>query len=171
MGLTKQVLIDYTIFKLYNNTVKMQAAYMEKALQEANKAALRNEVPVGAILVSYHNNTIIATAGNTVIENCDPTAHAEINVIRLACKHKQSQYLENCDIYVTLEPCAMCAQAISNARIRRVYYGAYDPKSGGVDHGAMVFKSPCCHHVPEVYGGIMEQKCATILQDFFKEKR
>ncbi len=149
----------------------MQETYMKKALNEANLAQLRNEVPVGALIVDGKTNEIIAVGGNQVIEHNDPTAHAEINVIRQACKDKSSVYLETCDIYVTLEPCAMCAQAISHARIRRVYYGAYDPKSGGVDHGARVFGSSSCHHKPEVYGGIMETECASVLTEFFRGKR
>jgi tRNA(adenine34) deaminase len=149
----------------------MQETYMKKALNEANLAELRGEVPVGAVIVDGKTNEIIAVGGNQVIEHNDPTAHAEMNVIRQACKDKSSVYLEDCDIYVSLEPCAMCAQAISHARIRRVYYGAYDPKSGGVDHGARVFSSSSCHHKPEVYGGIMETECAEILVQFFKNKR
>ncbi len=144
---------------------------MEKALAEAKAAIARGEVPVGAVLVDFNHNRIIAAQGNTVIATHDPSAHAEINVIRAACRDKLSTHLDNCDIYVTLEPCAMCAQAISNARIRRIYYGAYDPKSGGVDHGAMVLNSTSCHHKPEVYGGIMERDCAMLLQNFFRDKR
>ena len=146
-------------------------SYMKLAINEAKCAFMRGEVPVGAVLVDYKTKNIIARAGNMVIEGSDPTAHAEINVIRIACKEKLSTFLDFCDIYTTLEPCAMCAQAISNARIRRVYYGAYDPKSGGVDHGAMVFRSSSCHHKPEVYGGIMEEECGKLLTDFFKDRR
>jgi tRNA(Arg) A34 adenosine deaminase TadA len=145
--------------------------YMHQAINEAKAAAMRNEVPVGAVLVEFRTGTIFASAGNTVLENNDPTAHAEINVIRIACRQKLSTYLDACDIYVTLEPCAMCAQAISNARIRRIYYGAYDPKSGGVDHGARVLQSSSCHHKPDVYGGIMESDCGSLLTAFFKSKR
>lgn len=151
--------------------MKMQDTYMKKAISEAKLAAIRDEVPVGAVIVDYKTGEILASGSNQVIENSDPTAHAEINVIRQACGDKVSVYLDSCDIYVTLEPCAMCAQAISNARIRRVYYGAYDPKSGGVDHGARVFESTSCHHKPEVYGGIMEAECASLLVEFFKGKR
>ena len=144
---------------------------MKKALAQAKLASLRDEVPVGAVIVNCKTGEIIAFGGNKVIENSDPTAHAEINVIRQACAAKSSVYLDGCDIYVTLEPCAMCAQAISNARIRRIYYGAYDPKSGGIDHGARVLESSSCHHKPEVYGGIMEAECASLLVEFFKGKR
>ena len=159
------------LFNSIPNTLKMQVTYMEKALDEAKLALYRDEVPVGAVLVNYKNNKIIARASNLVIENHDPTAHAEINVIRQACSDIKSTHLGGCDIYVTLEPCAMCAQAISNARIRRIYYGAYDPKSGGVDHGARVLESSSCHHKPEVYGGIMEEECSKLLSEFFKGKR
>ena len=147
----------------------MQESYMQKALIEAHCALIRDEVPVGAVLVDYKTGKIIAAGSNLVLENSDPTAHAEMNVIRAACREKSSPNLSECDIYVTLEPCAMCAQAISNAQIRRIYYGAYDPKSGGVDHGARVLLSS--HHKPEVYGGILEQECGQILKDFFKGKR
>ena len=149
----------------------MQETYMQKALSEAKLAECRGEVPVGAVIVDYKNNVIIAHGGNMVIENNDPTAHAEMIVIREACKNNASIYLEECDIYVSLEPCAMCAQAISHARIRRIYYGAYDPKSGGVDHGARVIESSSCHHKPEIYGGIMEAEASSILTEFFKAKR
>lgn len=149
----------------------MQAHYMKAALLQARSALIINEVPVGAVLVDYKNNFIVASKCNTNITDNDPTAHAEINVIRAACQNKSSPHLENCDIYVTLEPCAMCAAAISNARIRRIYYGAYDVKSGGVDNGARVLSTTSCHHKPEVYSGIMEQECAQLLQDFFKVKR
>lgn len=144
---------------------------MEKALATAEKAFSANEVPVGAVVVNYISNKIVSLAHNTVITDNDPTAHAEMNAIRKACKELRTFHLEECDIYVTLEPCAMCAQAISNARIRRIYYGAYDPKSGGVDHGAMVLKSQNCHHKPEVYSGIMERKCSDLLKLFFQNKR
>lgn len=147
----------------------MQETYMLKAIAESQFAIEIDEVPVGAVLVDYKSGKIIASGNNRVIMNSDPTAHAEINAIRIACKEKGNYQLENCDIYITLEPCAMCAQAISNARIRRIYYGAYDPKSGGTDHGARVLNH--AHHKPEVYGGIMEAECGRILKEFFKNKR
>lgn len=173
VGINYSVCISPTPITLTPNTphMKMQVSYMQKALDEAKLAIGRDEVPVGAVLVDYKKSCIIAVASNRVIENSDPTAHAEINVIRMACKDKGCPYLDNCDIYVTLEPCAMCAQAISNARIRRIYYGAYDPKSGGVDHGAKVLSSSSCHHKPDVYGGIMEEDCGKLLVEFFKGKR
>lgn len=144
--------------------------YMAQALKQAKAAADRGEVPVGAVLVDSEG-IIIAAAGNQTIEFCDPTAHAEVLVIRKAAADRKSQRLSDCDLYVTLEPCPMCATAISFARLRRVYFGAYDPKGGGVDHGPRVFDHATCHHRPEVYGGINEQACAEILKDFFSEKR
>src|SRR5690606_32459812 len=128
-----------------------------------------SEVPVGAVIV--HGGAIVAQAHNRVIQDRDPTAHAEILVIRQACALFKTARLEGCDLYVTLEPCAMCAQAISLARLRRVYFGAYDPKSGGVEHGAKVFSHPTCHHKPEIYGGIKAQSCGLLLKNFFKERR
>ncbi len=138
---------------------------MEQAIDEARSAAARGEVPVGAVLV--RDGQVIARAGNQVEADRDPTAHAEILVLRRAGATR----LEGCDLYVTLEPCPMCAQAIAFARLRRVYFGAYDPKGGGVDHGARIFEQTSCHHRPEVYGGIDEGSCAALLVSFFKERR
>lgn len=143
---------------------------MELALTEARAAAARGEVPVGAVLVSA-NGEIVAHAGNRTRELNDPSAHAEMLVIRKACKVLGSERLNDHDLYVTLEPCAMCAAAISFARIRRLYFGAGDEKGGGVDHGARFFMLPTCHHAPEVYGGIAERESAEILKEFFKERR
>ena len=142
---------------------------MQKALAAAVKAKDLGEVPVGAIIVK--NGEIICTTHNEVETAKDPTAHAEILAIRSAAKIIGDIRLTGCDMYVTLEPCAMCAQAISFARINRLYFGAYDPKGGGVDHGAKVFSHKTCMHKPEVYGGISEQKCADLLKDFFKNLR
>lgn len=144
--------------------------FMELALAEAEKAAQRGEVPVGAVIVD-ERGSVIAQAGNRTIELSDPTAHAEMLVIRQACASMSSQRLTGCDIYVSLEPCPMCAQAISCARINRIYYGAEDPKSGGVDHGPRIFDHASCHHKPEVYGGIGEKRAATLLTDFFAARR
>ena len=144
---------------------------MKDALIQANIAIKHDEVPVGAIIIERASNKIIAKAFNQVETLNDPTAHAEILAIKEACRKKNSKFLENCDLYVTLEPCAMCAQAISLARISRLYFAAYDPKSGGVDHGAKVFKSTSCHFKPEIYGGIHEEEAAQLLQNFFKQKR
>lgn len=142
---------------------------MDLALEEADKAALRGEVPVGAVLVK--DGTVLARDGNRTLELNDPTAHAEILVIRKACQDLGSQRLPGCDLYVTLEPCPMCAGAISFARIRRLYYGAGDEKGGAVDHGTRFFAQPTCHHAPEVYAGIGEQSAARVLKDFFQTKR
>jgi tRNA(Arg) A34 adenosine deaminase TadA len=149
----------------------MQATYMLNALEEAKKSYDNNEVPIGAVIVDSISGEIICRTGNIMECSLDPTCHAEINAIRAACKIKNSVRLPQCDLYVTLEPCPMCAQAISFARIRRVYFGAYDPKGGGVEHGAKIFSASSCHHKPEVYGGIMEKECGAILQDFFVKKR
>ncbi len=142
---------------------------MAQALLEAGKAFDKDEVPVGAVIV--HNGQIIAAAHNECIIGVDPTAHAEILALRQAASVMQSIRLEECDIFVTLEPCAMCAQALAHARIRCLYFGAYDPKGGGVEHGARVFSQATCHHRPEVIGGIYEKECGEILVDFFRQKR
>jgi len=142
---------------------------MELAIKQAFIAKDNGEVPIGAVLV--HNGKIVAQSGNLTIAQSDPTAHAEINVIRERCNELGDQRIPDHDLYVTLEPCPMCAAAISNARIRRVVFGAYDPKGGGVDHGAKIFTHDTCHHKPEAIGGVMEQTCADILKDFFEGKR
>jgi tRNA(Arg) A34 adenosine deaminase TadA len=144
--------------------------FMRAALQEARMAAIRDEVPVGAVIVGP-NGRIIAAAGNDVMGAMDPTGHAEINAIRKAAGIMASERLEGCDMYVTLEPCAMCAQAIAFARIRRLYFGAEDPKGGGVTVGARIYEQPTTHHRPEVYGGILEEASAQLLRDFFKARR
>jgi tRNA(adenine34) deaminase len=143
---------------------------MQIALEEARAAAARGEVPVGAVVVSS-TGEIIARDGNRTLEQKDPAAHAELLAIRAACQHLHSERLPDCDLYVTLEPCTMCAGVISFARIRRLYYGASDPKSGGVEHGARFFKLPTCHHAPDIYGGIAESEARVLLQSFFKERR
>ena len=145
-------------------------SHMNQALEEARAAAERGEVPVGAVLVSP-DGQVVATAGNRTRERADPTAHAEIEVIRAACAELGSERLTGYDLYVTLEPCAMCAAAIAAARIARVYYGASDPKSGGVAHGARVFTHPQAHHVPEVYDGICAEDAERLLRTFFAAKR
>lgn len=144
-------------------------SYMDQALTEAKAAALRGEVPVGAVVL--REGDVIAAEGNRTREYDDPTAHAEILAIRAACRILQAERLSGCDLYVTLEPCAMCAGAIAAARIGRVYYGAPDPKSGGVDHGARVFSHPQAHHVPEVYEGIAARESAALLKAFFAKRR
>ncbi len=144
--------------------------FMRQALAEARFAAARGEVPIGAVIVGP-NGRIVAAAGNDVIGPKDPTGHAEMVAIRKAADILQSERLEGCDMYVTLEPCAMCAQAISFARIRRLYYGADDPKGGGITVGARIFNHSTTHHKPEVYGGILEKEAAQLLRDFFQERR
>jgi tRNA(Arg) A34 adenosine deaminase TadA len=148
-----------------------QNKYMIEALAEAKRAAEAGEVPVGALLVDGTTGEVVARSGNRTERDHDATAHAEILVIKRGGQVYGTPRLVNCDLYVTLEPCPMCAAAISLARLRRVYYGAYDPKSGGVDHGPRVFTHPTCHHVPELYGGMHEAECGAILKDFFKDKR
>ena len=143
---------------------------MDLALQEAHAAAKRGEVPVGAVIAAADGN-IVASAGNRTIEFNDPTAHAEILAIREACGQIGSQRLTDHDLYVTLEPCAMCAAAISFARIRRLYFAASDDKMGAVENGPRFFNQPTCHHAPEVYGGIGEVQARSLLVDFFKERR
>ena len=145
-------------------------SYMDVALEEARAAGARGEVPVGAVIVAP-DGTVAARAGNRTRELCDPTAHAEVLVIREACRSAGSERLGGHDLYVTLEPCPMCAAAISNARIARLYYGAADPKSGGVAVGARVFSHPQCHHVPEVYDGIGAGEAEALLKGFFAGRR
>ena len=140
------------------------------ALDEARQAATRGEVPVGAVIVGPDGRALAST-GNRIEELNDPTAHAEVLAIREAAAHLESPRLIDCDLYVTLEPCAMCAQAISLARVRRLVFAAYDPKGGGVEHGARVFSHTTCHHAPEVVGGVMESDAAQMLKQFFKARR
>ncbi len=146
-------------------------APMALALAEAKAAGKRGEVPVGAVVVDGATGRVLARVGNRVEELSDPTAHAEILALRAAGAAKGAPRLTDCDLYVTLEPCAMCAQAISFARIRRLYFGAYDPKGGGVEHGPRIFTQPTCHHKPEVYGGIAESAAGELLKAFFRERR
>jgi tRNA(Arg) A34 adenosine deaminase TadA len=143
---------------------------MDLALEQARLAAARGEVPVGAVIVSP-DGRVMAVDGNRSRERSDPTAHAELLVIREACRAAGSERLPGHDLYVTLEPCPMCAAAISFARIRRLYYGAGDPKGGGVEHGARVFSHSTCHHVPDVYPGLGEDAAAEILKSFFAQRR
>lgn len=149
----------------------LQNQYMEQALLMAEKAYQKNEVPVGAVLVDQKEGQVIASAHNLVEELKDPAAHAEFLLLKKTAEKKGIKYLENCDLYVTLEPCFFCASAISLYRVSRVYFGCYDPKMGGVEHGAQIFNQPTCHHKPEIYGGIAETKCQKLLKDFFKECR
>lgn len=143
--------------------------FMDAALEEAKKAGQRGEVPIGAVIV--FDGEIIARAGNRTRELNDITAHAEVVAIREAAMVLNDERLTGADLYVTLEPCTMCAAAISFARIRRLYYGAEDPKGGAVDSGVRFYGSPTCHHVPDVYSGLAEREAADILRDFFADKR
>jgi tRNA(adenine34) deaminase len=145
--------------------------FMEIALSEARMAGGRGDVPVGAAVVDAMTGQVIAKAGNAMQSTGDPTAHAELLVLRDACLKLGRQRLDNCDIYVTLEPCAMCAAAISFARFRRLYYGAADPKGGAVEHGSRFFESATCHHAPEVYDGIGEEPARLLLKQFFEIRR
>jgi tRNA(Arg) A34 adenosine deaminase TadA len=143
---------------------------MAAAFAEARAAGARGEVPIGAVVVDP-GGVVRGAAGNRTRELNDPTAHAEMLAIRAACAALASERLVDCDLYVTLEPCPMCAAAIGFARLRRLYYAAPDPKGGGVDHGPRVYAHPTCHHRPEVYGGIGEAEAAALLRDFFRERR
>jgi tRNA(Arg) A34 adenosine deaminase TadA len=145
------------------------ASFMDLALAEAHAAGERGEVPVGCVIV--RDGAVIAKAGNRTVTDRDPTAHAEIIAIRSAAALVGSERLDNCDLYVTLEPCAMCAGALSFARIRRLYYAAADPKGGAVDNGVKFFASPTCHHRPDVYGGLAEAEAGALLRAFFRERR
>jgi tRNA(adenine34) deaminase len=144
-------------------------SFMAMALDEARAAGARGEVPVGCVIV--RDGAVIARAGNRTLADRDPTAHAEIIAIRAAAASLGSERLEGCDLYVTLEPCAMCAGAVAFARIRRLYYGAADSKGGAVDNGVQLFASPSCHHRPEVYGGLAEAEAGALLKAFFRERR
>ncbi len=143
---------------------------MDLAFAEARAAALRGEIPVGAVVVDAEGS-VIASAGNQTEADNDATAHAEIVALRLAASRLGSPRLTGCDLLVTLEPCPMCAQAISLFRIRRLVFAAYDPKGGGVDHGPRVFDASSCHHHPEIVGGVREQEATALLRDFFRKKR
>ncbi|MFY9828810.1 MAG: nucleoside deaminase [Rhodoplanes sp.] len=147
----------------------MQRSFMDMALDEARAAAAAGEAPIGCVIV--RDGAAIAGAGNRTLADRDPTAHAEMLAIRAASAALGSERLIDCDLYVTLEPCAMCAAAMSFARIRRLYYGAADPKGGAVESGVRFFASPTCHHRPDVYGGIGEAEASALLKDFFRARR
>ncbi|MCX8506567.1 MAG: nucleoside deaminase [Alphaproteobacteria bacterium] len=148
----------------------MTHSAMDIALAEAEKAASRNEVPVGAVLIAP-SGQVIAQHGNRCVELNDPTAHAEFLVLRAAAAALSRPYLDACDLYVTLEPCALCAAAIGLYRVKRLYFGAYDPKGGAVEHGPRIFAQPTAHWQPEIYGGIRESDCSFLLKQFFLNKR
>jgi tRNA(Arg) A34 adenosine deaminase TadA len=143
---------------------------MSQLLALAATAAASGEVPIAACVIGA-DGTVLAQAHNAVEARRDATAHAELLVIQEACRVRGEKYLEDCTLYVTLEPCAMCAQAASLAKIKKIIFGAYDPKGGGVEHGARVFAQPTCHHAPEVVGGVMEVECGQLLKEFFAQKR
>ncbi len=145
------------------------SSFMAMALEEARAAGEAGEIPVGCVIVL--GGAVIARAANRTLTDADPTAHAEIVAIRQAAARFGCERLNECDLYVTLEPCAMCAGALSFARIRRLYYGAADPKGGAVDNGVRFFFSPTCHHRPEVYGGLGEAEASALLTEFFRERR
>src|SRR6202048_5142809 len=147
----------------------MGGSFMDLALAEARAAAADGEVPVGCVVV--RGGEVIARGRNRTLADRDPTAHAEMLAIRQAAAAVGAERLVDCDVYVTLEPCAMCAGALSLARVRRLYYGAADPKGGAVESGVRFFASPTCHHVPEVYSAVGESEAATLLRDFFKARR
>ncbi len=144
-------------------------SFMAMALDDARAAGARGEVPVGCVIV--RDGAVVARAGNRTLTDRDPTAHAEIIAIRAAAASLGSERLDGCDLYVTLEPCAMCAGAVAFARIRRLYYGADDPKGGAVDNGVKFYASPSCHHRTEVYGGLAEAEASALLKEFFRERR
>ncbi len=150
--------------------MKLTPKAMEQALKEARAAARRGEVPVGAVITDA-SGAVLAAQGNRTLELRDPTAHAEILAIRQACERLGSERLTDCDLFVTLEPCAMCAAAISHARFRRLYFAAGDEKMGAVHHGPRFFSQPTCHHAPEVYDGLGSSRAAALLRDFFKSRR
>ena len=145
------------------------SSFMELALKVAEAAAEAGEVPIGCVIV--RDGEVVASAGNRTLADRDPTAHAEMLAIRAAAEKVGSERLTDCDLYVTLEPCTMCATAISFARIRRLYYGATDPKGGAVDSGVRFYASPTCHHVPEVYSAVGESEAAAMLKEFFRARR
>lgn len=146
-------------------------SWMECALEEAQQALEKGEVPVGALIVDRAENKIISQAHNQVEALKNPLAHAEMLVLEDALQKKSKEELSSCDLYVTLEPCPMCAQAISFSRVGRVFFGAYNPKAGGVDHGPHIFESSSCFHKPEIVGGLLERKCQRLLKDFFSNLR
>ena len=152
------------------SALRQAADAMALALAEAEAAAAAGEVPVGAVLLDA-DGSVIAAAGNRVERDRDPTAHAEMLVLRAGAAHLGAKRLAGCDLYVTLEPCPMCAAAIALAHIRRLYFAAFDPKGGGVEHGPRIFAQPTCHHRPEVYGGIAERAAGDLLRRFFRARR
>lgn len=170
LGATR-ALDDFVLSTDFHAMNEKRGKLMELAIAEAEAAATAGEVPVGAVLVDGTSGEVLAAAGNRVESDSDPTAHAELLAIRAACAKRNSSRLGDCDLYVTLEPCPMCAQAISFARIRRLYFGASDAKGGGVENGPRIFSQATCHHRPEVYGGMDETRAAELLRRFFATRR
>ena len=167
----QRALDDFRISADFANMDADNSSFMQLALAEARAAGAAGEVPVGAVLVDGVTGEVLAAAGNRVENDPDPTGHAELLVLRAASAKRGSSRLADCDLYVTLEPCPMCAQAISFARIRRLYFGASDIKGGGVENGPRIFLQSSCHHRPEVYGGIEESAAAEMLRQFFAARR
>ena len=170
-GLTKRTPWQNVAFMNGIADVMRDKDFMELAFRQAEAAALRGEIPIGAVLVDSQSGQVLAADHNRVEERHDPTAHAEMLVIRTVSTGRKEKRLPLADLYVTLEPCAMCAAAISLARLRRLVFAASDPKGGGVDHGARVFLQPTCHHRPQVFGGLDETRSARLLKAFFADKR
>lgn len=156
---------------MLQHTIETHLQHMQAAMIQARLAYEANEVPIGAVLVDSRTDQIIAQSYNQTIKNNDPTAHAEINVIRMVCRHEMAQRIPEYDLYVTLEPCPMCAAAISFARIRHIYFGATDAKSGGLISGPNLIEHPTLHHKMACTGGLLAEECGQILKDFFKERR
>jgi tRNA(Arg) A34 adenosine deaminase TadA len=165
------VLDDFAFSADFQAMTGERGNFMELAFAEAQAAAAAGEVPVGAVLVDGHSGEVLAAAGNRVESAADPSAHAEMLVIRAAAAKRASPRLSDCDLYVTLEPCPMCAQVISFTRIRRLYFGASDTKGGGVENGPRIFSQATCHHRPEVYGGLDETRASELLRQFFAARR
>ena len=170
MGATR-ALDDFVLSADFHAMNENRGKFMDLAIAEAEAAAMAGEVPIGAVLVDSKTSEVLAAAGNRVESDFDPTAHAELLAIRAASAKRNSPRLGDCDLYVTLEPCPMCAQAISFARIRRLYFGASDAKGGGVENGPRIFSQASCHHRPEVYGGMDETRAAELLLKFFAARR
>ena len=170
MGATR-ALDDFVLCADFCAMNANRGKFMDLAIAEAEAAAAAGEVPIGAVVVDGKSGEVLAAAANRVESDFDPTAHAELLAIRFASAKRNSPRLGECDLYVTLEPCPMCAQAISFARIRRLYFGAFDAKGGGVENGPRIFSQTSCHHRPEVYGGIDEMRAAELLQIFFSDRR
>ena len=166
---SKKIFFNFNFHKLRKMTLNQHSLFLDEAFNEARLAGARSETPVGAVIVCQ--NEIIGRGGNRTREFHDPTAHAEIIAIREACKVIQSERLIDCDLYVTLEPCTLCAAAISFARVRRLYFGATDIKGGAVDSGIRFFNTSTCHHSPEVYGGFRENEAGQLLTEFFRQRR